>query len=64
MGMGMRKLGGAHHIGMGIDPEDAQLGIFAVQISNGRKVDQTISAKCHDPVRVMPLDGRSRCLCL
>src|SRR3546814_17222832 len=61
MGVGVRKLGSAHHVGMGIEPENAQLfTISAASIRHRPKLEQAVDAQRHAPYGRMHPDGLSR----
>jgi hypothetical protein len=61
MGVRMGKLGGAHHVGMGVDPEHAERSaILLVQIGDWREIDQAVSAQCDDAVGTVFPDGDPR----
>jgi hypothetical protein len=46
---------------MRVDPEHAQRGIFTIEIGHGGQINQAITAKRDDTVRIVAFDRRACC---
>src|SRR5437773_2757089 len=53
------------HVGVGIDPEHAEVPLIpGIQIGHRSEVNETIAAQGHDPIRTVLLNRLARGACL